>query len=696
MTMFYRSALAVLVSLSLAACGGSDDNSEVTNPDPAPEIPAPVEPLPTEQVALQIGDNTLQALRESVVVNDIDGAPARVELEVFKGLPYANAARFVHSELATLATVSDATSFGNACPQNRTTIQAQSEDCLNLNIWRPENTTASESLPVYVFIHGGDFEVGSGSDPLVQGDNVVAQGAIDGKPFIAVTINYRLGILGSYWQDGSKTPEGGNFGLGDQKRALQWVNENIDLFGGNPNNVTLIGQGAGAMSVGILQQSQTQDNITGSFFQRAIMQSNPYGFDYKSYGQAQTFNGKLAQYNTELYQTESLAELSLTELLAVQSKATGLVSTVGTWSGIDCIDTDNLVGSGLCFANKLDSEITPQHHLKPFAPYIEYRAKAFLKPEISGYHLTTHPAQTEYTVPTVVGFNSDDGATTSFLPSLTSLIPTIIELIKEMNEAPEGIEPSAQAIQTWLASQDNLAQLGQRLMQLTPAQVAAQVDLGDMLPGSAYEAIVKFFFGLGNSELANKLLALTDYAPNDESQLSGAAANMAQFNQLANEMLFSGPARIKAKQTSDNGLVASTLYQFDYQASFNSWTIYNEEENIYLGDLIKSISCIGKVCSGAELPFIFNKPYNLAGSRVKPSNKDSELMSKMSRVWFSDELFADNQYDTATDNVVVIDSNIETVTSWDKTKHSGVDPKLRNGRLTGLENLGLLLGYFNK
>jgi len=700
MTMFYRSTLAVLISLSLAACGGDDDKSDVTNP--IPEIPVPIEPLPTEQIRLQIGDNPLQALKESVIVKNLDGEPARVELEVFKGIPYASAARFSHSKITAISKINDATKFGDVCPQNRATIQAQSEDCLNLNIWRPENTTASESLPVYVFIHGGDFEVGSGSEPLVQGDNVVAQGALDGKPFIAVTINYRLGILGSYWQDGNKTPEGGNFGLGDQKRALQWLNENIDLFGGDPDNVTLIGQGAGAMSVGILQQRQNQESTAGDYFQRAIIQSNPYGFDYKTYGQAQTFTNKLEQYSTEMFGDNTdpslLADLSLSQLMQVQAKAVDPIQKIGAWSGLACIDINDLVGSGLCFAAKLDSETTPLSHLKPFSPYIEYRAKGFLKPEITGYHLTEQPAQTDFSVPTVVGFNSDDAATTAFLPGLTSLIPTVIELTQEMNDTPDDITLSAANIRTWLASQDNLASLEQKLNHLTPDEVTAQVELSDIFPSSAYEAITKLFFGLGNGKLIDSLFALTDFAPNAENELSGATTNMAQFNQLANDLLFSGPARIKAKQTSDKGLLSATLYQFDYQPSFNTWTVYNEEENIYLSDLIKSISCIGKVCSGAELPFIFNKPYNLAGSLVKPSSKDRELMSKMSRVWFSDELFADNQYDTATDNVLVIDAdtNIKAITSWDKNMQPGIDSKLRDGRLTGLENLGLMLGYFNK
>ncbi len=698
MTTLSRLAFAAFISLSLAACS-DDDKPE--NTDPLPELPEPVEPLPTEQINLQIGDSNIKALKESVVVNDLDGQATRIELESFKGIPYATAHRFSHSEVNAIASINDATTFGNSCPQNRKTTQTQAEDCLNLNIWRPEHTDATASLPVYVFIHGGDFETGSGAEPLIQADNVVAQGALDDKPFIAVTFNYRLGLLGSYWVDGSKQPEGGNFGLGDQKRALEWVNKNIDLFGGDPKNVTVMGQGAGAMSAGILQQNQSKESITGDYFQRAIMQSNPYGFDYKPYEQAQAFNDKLQQYAVDLFGESapilSLNDLDIEQIMQLQAKTLAPVQKIGAWSGLDCIDTNDLVGSGLCLAAKLDSKSTPLSHLTPFSPYIEYRAKGFLKPEISGYHLIEQPAKTDFTVPTVIGFNRDNAATTAFLPSLTSLIPTLIQSIQQMNDTPNDIGLSATEIQAWLASQQNLDLLAQQLDQLTPDEITAQLELGDILPDTAYQAISKFFFGLGNGELINNLLALTDFAPNAESELSGATTNMTQFNQLVNDMTYSGPAHVKAKQSSDKGLIPVTLYQFSYKASFNSWTVYNEGEEIYLNDLLKSIACIGKICDGAELPFMFNQPYNMAGSLIKPSSEDTELMDKMSRLWFNDELFSNNQYDTATDNVLVIDSesNIRAVTQWDKTMQPGIDAKLRDGRLTGLDNQGLIFGYFD-
>ncbi|WP_144213046.1 carboxylesterase family protein [Shewanella donghaensis] len=700
MKVFYRSTLAVLISLTLVACGGSDDSAE--KPNPEPEIPAPVEPLPVENINVEIGNNVIQALKESVVVSDLAGADTRVELEAFKGIEYANALRFEHSITTPLSQLSDATEFGDACPQTSVTTQQQSEACLNLNIWRPENTQASANLPVYVFVHGGDFEEGAGSDPLIHGDNVVAQGSLDGEPFIAITLNYRLGVLGSNWVDGTKSPEGGNYGLGDQKRALEWVNNNIDLFGGNPNDVIVVGQGAGAMNVGIMQQSNTEENVAGDYFQRAIMQSNPYGFDYKSYAQAESFSDRLQQYSEELFgetAPDSLADLSLDQIMQVQAKATNPIQKIAAWSGINCIDIDNLVGSGLCLTSKISDETTPLANLMPFSPYVEYRAKKLFTPEVPGYHFIEQPAQNELTVPTVFGFNSQDASTTAFLPSLTSLIPTIIQLIQEMNDVPAGQDPAITAaeIQDWLASQDNLVLLEQKLQQLSADDVQAQVELGDILPSTAYEAITHFYFGLGNGELISNVFNLTDYNPKAEDTLSGATGNMGQFKQLVNDMLFSGPAHVKAKQTADDGLSAITLYQFDYKPSFNVWTVYNEGENIDLGELVKSVACIGNICSGAELPFVFNKSLNLAGSAINPSDQDIELMNKMSRLWFSNALFEDYQFDSNSDSVLVIDADadIKSISSWDKAMNQGVDPDLKEGRLSGLAELGLIFSYFN-
>ncbi|ARD21236.1 carboxylesterase family protein [Shewanella japonica] len=688
MTIFNKTILAVSIAFTLAACSGSDDNNETT---PTPPPPPEVTPLPTEEVTLTIGQSQVEALKESHVVTSVTGEKSLASIETFKGITYATAERFSHSAQLDMDETVNATEFGFACPQLKTTSQPQSEDCLNLNIWRPADLSTDVVLPVYVFIHGGDFEYGAGSEPLIHGDTVVAQGAAEGNPFIAVTLNYRLGMLGSHWL---KDNQGGNYGLGDQKRALEWVNNHIADFGGDIENITLIGQGAGAMSVGILQQEATEEPMAGEYFTRAIMQSNPAGFDYRTYNQAKSFATRIEDTRAEMPELSelSLAEMPLEQLMTLQAKVNSPIGRIGDWTGLSCVDLDNLVGSGICLTSKISGEASPMANLMPFAPYVEYYKPTFGS-TIKGYHLTTQPSLDHFTVPTVVGSNTEEANTFAMLPSLTFLIPTIINLINNLD--PELIEQGDinQAMLTWLADEKNMALVEQEIAQLTTDDIKAQVELGDILPSSAYEAIVKFYFGLGNGDTTNALLDLADFYPNNESELSGALTNMKQFKMMLNDMLFAGPSRKQARETQENN-VDATFYQFGYHASFNVWTYNTEGEdgNLDIGDVIKTISCISGACNGSELPFVFNKALKLDGSPVSVSSKDQALMDKMSRLWFSDALFENYQYNN--DSVLLIDEDgIHTFESdWD-SKQPGTDPALRQGRLQGLEDLNLILGY---
>ncbi|KPZ70320.1 Para-nitrobenzyl esterase [Shewanella sp. P1-14-1] len=688
MTIFNKTILAVSIAFTLAACSGSDDNNETT---PTPPPPPEVTPLPTEEVTLTIGQSQVEALKESHVVTSVTGEKSLASIETFKGITYATAERFSHSAQLDMDETVNATEFGFACPQLKTTSQPQSEDCLNLNIWRPADLSTDVVLPVYVFIHGGDFEYGAGSEPLIHGDTVVAQGAAEGNPFIAVTLNYRLGMLGSHWL---KDNQGGNYGLGDQKRALEWVNNHIADFGGDIENITLIGQGAGAMSVGILQQEATEEPMAGEYFTRAIMQSNPAGFDYRTYNQAKSFATRIEDTRAEMPELSelSLADMPLDQLMTLQAKVNSPIGRIGDWTGLSCVDLDNLVGSGLCLTSKISGEASPMANLMPFAPYVEYYKPTFGS-TIKGYHLTTQPSLDHFTVPTVVGSNTEEANTFAMLPSLTFLIPTIINLMNNLD--PELIEQGDinQAMLTWLADEKNMALVEQEIAQLTADDIKAQVELGDILPSSAYEAIVKFYFGLGNGDTTNALLDLADFYPNNESELSGALTNMKQFKMMLNDMLFAGPSRKQARETQENN-VDATFYQFGYHASFNVWTYNTEGEdgNLDIGDVIKTISCISGACNGSELPFVFNKALKLDGSPVSVSSKDQALMDKMSRLWFSDALFENYQYNN--DSVLLIDEDgIHTFESdWD-SKQPGTDPALRQGRLQGLEDLNLILGY---
>src|SRR5262245_25790546 len=184
------------------------------------------------------------------------------DVSVFRGIPYAapptGSLRWAPpAPVASWSGVRDATAFGSNCPQNIVTERkpwtyefmahgAVSEDCLYLNVWTPA-LSGREKLPVYVYLHGGGFNEGSGSIGVYDG------GGLALKRLVVVTVNYRLGALGflAHPELTRESPHhaSGNYGLLDQIAALQWVHDNIAVFGGDPARVTLGGQSSGAQSV---------------------------------------------------------------------------------------------------------------------------------------------------------------------------------------------------------------------------------------------------------------------------------------------------------------------------------------------------------------------------------------------------------------------------------------------------------------
>ena len=142
-----------------------------------------------------------------------------------------------------------------------------SENCLYLNIWTPDGAGEGANLPVAFYIHGGAFMGGAGSETEFDGEAYAKRGVI------LVTINYRCGIFGFLahpWL-AAESDKGlcGNYGILDQIAALSWVRENIRAFGGDPENITIFGQSAGAMSV----QTICSSPLTEGMFARAILQS---------------------------------------------------------------------------------------------------------------------------------------------------------------------------------------------------------------------------------------------------------------------------------------------------------------------------------------------------------------------------------------------------------------------------------------
>lgn len=173
----------------------------------------------------------------------------------------------------------DASHFGASCYQALTpegfgpwkhefVVQGEvSEDCLFVNVWTPQVDTNAH-LPVFVWIHGGGFTQGSGSVAVYDGTSLAGDGVV------VVNFNYRMGVFGflahpELTREAGKESPPGNYGLQDMIAALQWVRANIASFGGDPDQVTLAGQSAGAMAIHDLLVSP----LAAGLFKRAIIQS---------------------------------------------------------------------------------------------------------------------------------------------------------------------------------------------------------------------------------------------------------------------------------------------------------------------------------------------------------------------------------------------------------------------------------------
>ncbi|KAJ6617668.1 carotenoid ester lipase precursor [Mycena sp. CBHHK59/15] len=202
-------------------------------------------------------------------------------LTKFLGVPFAQPAlRFELPKPPTLLHgVQNATAFGAACPQQALSplsvpftppnYSAISEDCLTLNVFKPSPADSHSKLPVFVWIYGGGFELGNSADTDVR--PVVERSIATGEPVIVVTPNYRVSAFG--FLGGKEAGSAGitNLGLRDQIFALQWVQQHIAAFGGDPNRVVIGGPSAGAISTGMLLLSN--DQHSSALFRGAFMLS---------------------------------------------------------------------------------------------------------------------------------------------------------------------------------------------------------------------------------------------------------------------------------------------------------------------------------------------------------------------------------------------------------------------------------------
>ena len=205
------------------------------------------------------------------------------DITVFKGIPFAappvGALRWKAPQpVKPWSGVRTANAFGPSPMQNEPTPFSMwsaeflipkepiSEDCLYLNVWTGAGST-TEKRPVLVWIYGGGFVSGGSGVPIYDGEALAQQGVV------FVSINYRVGLFGFFAHPAltreSEHQASGNYGLMDQLAALKWVQKNITAFGGDPDNVTIAGQSAGAMSVNCLVASP----LANGLFQKAIAHS---------------------------------------------------------------------------------------------------------------------------------------------------------------------------------------------------------------------------------------------------------------------------------------------------------------------------------------------------------------------------------------------------------------------------------------
>lgn len=259
------------------ACAVMLGSAQLAAQDPKTTYPEPVGGSPLGEVVATASGKVEGFIRNGVLE--------------FRGIPYAapvsgDARWSLPQPVAPWSGVFPAMHFSQACPQAARyglTERSEEEECLTLNISRPLSKSA-QPRPVLLWIHGGAFVGGAAS--LYRLDRLARD-----ADAVVVSINYRLGIFGFMAPPAGASGEKHVLGLEDQRLAMRWVKDNIAAFGGDPNNITLAGESAGAGSVcmHILTPDQTR-----SLFNRAIIQSGACSTPLRNLAEAEVFAARVA------------------------------------------------------------------------------------------------------------------------------------------------------------------------------------------------------------------------------------------------------------------------------------------------------------------------------------------------------------------------------------------------------------------
>ncbi|RZK41044.1 MAG: carboxylesterase family protein [Pedobacter sp.] len=261
----------------------------------------------------------------SVAEGKLAGKTLKSGIRVFRGIPYAappvgNLRWKLPQPVDEWDGIRPAIDF-SARPVQKSGIlyefrsETMDEDCLYLNIWTSAKSD-KERLPVYVFIHGGSFIHGDGSQPAYDGESMAKEGVV------YVSINYRLGVFGfmSHPELSKESPNGssGNYGLLDQTAALKWIQKNINAFGGDPNRVTIGGESVGSQSISAhLVSPLSRGLFAGAIAQSgSLLDTRPLTLSLK---ESEEMGLALAR-SAKVGSLADLRELSAEHLLKIASK----------------------------------------------------------------------------------------------------------------------------------------------------------------------------------------------------------------------------------------------------------------------------------------------------------------------------------------------------------------------------------------
>lgn len=279
-------------------------------------------------------------------------------VNIFKGIPYAGKVsgdrRFQRpAPLEPWSGIRDCTQPGPPAMQSpRRNEPDPAEDCLFLNVWTPAND--NKKRPVMFYNHGGGFVIGSGASASQDGANLARNFDV-----VVVQTNHRLGLLGFLYLDeiaGNNFQGSGNMGILDIVEGLKWVNQHIERFGGDPQNLMIFGESGGGAKTSCLYASP----FAAPYFNKASIESGPGVRMTSQEVAAQTTARLLKELNISPNKWQKLFDIPAKDLLAVQSKFTFIPPYIDK----------NASSSPLGFGPVVDGRVLPHHPFDPSAPSI--------------------------------------------------------------------------------------------------------------------------------------------------------------------------------------------------------------------------------------------------------------------------------------------------------------------------------------